>query len=59
LTGEREPDYASCIAISTEASIKKMVAPGILVIGSPFAVGVFFGPNPIVGLLLGLLVSGV
>lgn len=36
-----------------------MIPPGILVIGSPFVVGVLFGPTPIVGLLLGLLVSGV
>lgn len=38
-----EPDYAKCIAISTKASLTKMIAPGLLVIGSPLIVGFFFG----------------
>jgi Na+/H+-translocating membrane pyrophosphatase len=32
LEGTVEPDYQRCIEISTKASIKKMVAPGLLVI---------------------------
>ena len=56
---EIEPDYNKCIAISTNASIKKMIAPGILVIGSPFVVGVLFGPGAVSGLLAGAIVSGV
>jgi inorganic pyrophosphatase len=31
LTGEVKPDYDACVAISTKASIKEMVPPGILV----------------------------
>jgi H+-translocating diphosphatase len=31
LTGEVEPDYRACIRISTRASLKEMIAPGILV----------------------------
>jgi inorganic pyrophosphatase len=54
-----EPDYNKCIAISTNASIKKMIAPGLLVIGSPFVVGVLFGPGAVSGLLAGAIVSGV
>lgn len=54
-----EPDYARCIAISTNASLKKMVAPGILVIGSPLLVGYLFGTKAVGGLLAGSIVSGV
>lgn len=31
LTGEVEPDYRACIRISTRASLKEMIAPGVLV----------------------------
>jgi len=56
---EIDPDYDKCIQISTSASIRKMVAPGILVIGSPFFVGLFFGVEAVSGLLAGAIVSGV
>ena len=36
-----------------------MIAPGILVIGSPLVVGILFGPRGVSGLLAGLIVSGV
>ena len=56
---EYEPDYEGCIKISTEASLKKMVAPGVLVIGSPLMAGFIFGPNATAGVLAGAIVSGV
>ena len=56
---EIPPDYDSCIAISTKASLKKMMAPGILVIGSPLLMGLLFGPEGVAGLLAGVIVSGV
>lgn len=58
-SGHGEPDYQRCIAISTKASIRKMIAPGVLVIGSPLLVGILFGPNGVSGLLAGVIVSGV
>jgi len=58
--GEKyNPDYQRCIQISTDASLKKMVAPGVLVIGSPLAAGFLFGPTATAGLLAGAIVSGV
>ena len=36
-----------------------MIAPGILVIGSPLLLGSLFGPNAVGGLLAGCIVSGV
>ena len=58
-SGEKKPDYDSCIAISTKASIVKMIVPGILVIGSPLLAGYLFGPKSVGGLLVGCIVSGV
>jgi inorganic pyrophosphatase len=54
-----EPDYDGCIKISTEASLKKMVAPGALVIGAPIIAGFVFGPHATAGVLAGNIVSGV
>merc|ERR1719231_1907907 len=53
------PDYQKCIKISTEASLKEMLAPGALVILSPLLAGIFFGKNCCAGLLSGALVSSV
>jgi len=36
-----------------------MILPGILVIGSPLAVGVLFGKDAVSGLLAGIIVSGI
>ena len=57
--GKYEPNYEGCIKISTQASLKKMVAPGVLVIGSPLLAGFIFGPNATAGVLAGAIVSGV
>ncbi len=57
--GKIPPDYEKCIQISTQASIKRMVAPGILVLGSPLLFGFLFGPEGVSGLLAGIIVSGV
>jgi inorganic pyrophosphatase len=53
------PDYNKCIAISTKASLKKMLAPGMLVIFTPLVVGFLFGSTAVSGLLAGNIVSGV
>jgi len=52
-------DYSTCVAISTDASLKKMIAPGALVMLSPLIAGFFFGTSALAGLLAGALVSGV
>merc|ERR1719434_589673 len=53
------PDYERCIRISTEASLREMLAPGALVILSPLVAGLGFGKNATAGLLSGALVSSV
>jgi len=59
LTGETEPEYEKCVAISTKASLKEMIAPGALVIATPIITGYFFGVEALAGLLAGAQVSGV
>merc|ERR1712107_749141 len=54
-----QPDYSKCIKISTEASLKEMLAPGALVILSPLVAGLGFGKNACAGMLSGALVSAV
>merc|ERR1740138_84352 len=53
------PDYDTCIKISTNASLREMVAPGALVMLSPIVCGVFFGTKCVTGLLAGAIASGV
>ena len=57
--GEIEPDYQKCIQVSTRASIKEMIAPGLLVILTPMVLGIFGHPVLVAGLLPGALLSGV
>jgi Na+/H+-translocating membrane pyrophosphatase len=56
---EYRPDYDGCISISTEASLRMMIAPGVLVIASPLVAGFLWGPDATAGLLAGAIVSGV
>lgn len=53
------PDYDACIKISTEASLREMIAPGALVMLAPLLTGTFFGVYAVYGLLTGGLLSGV
>jgi len=53
------PDHEACIEISTNASLKKMVAPGALVIISPLLMGLLFGYQATNGILAGAIVSGI
>merc|ERR1712014_159877 len=57
--GKVEPDYQKCIKISTDASLREMLAPGALVILSPLVAGLGFGKNACAGMLSGALVSSV
>ena len=59
LAGNKEPDYQNCISISTTASLREMVVPGILAIVVPIIVGKILGPYALGGLLAGALVTGV
>ncbi|MFH6604591.1 sodium-translocating pyrophosphatase [Maribacter algicola] len=52
-------EYDKCVAISTTASIKEMVLPGLLAIAVPVAVGFIGGAEMLGGLLAGVTTAGV
>ncbi len=58
LKGEDTPDYARCVEISTKSAQREMVAPALLGIIVPVAVGLAFGVAGVLGLLVGALTAG-
>jgi len=58
MEGTGEPDYAECVAISTRAALREMIAPGILIMGTPLVAGFLFGVEAVAGILAGSLVAG-
>jgi K(+)-stimulated pyrophosphate-energized sodium pump len=59
MDGTGKPEYDKCVAISTDASIKKMMLPGAIAIVFPLIIGFIFGPEVLGGFLAGATVSGV
>jgi K(+)-stimulated pyrophosphate-energized sodium pump len=59
MEGKGKPEYDKCVAISTNASIKKMMLPGAITIISPLVIGFALGPEALGGFLAGATVSGV
>jgi K(+)-stimulated pyrophosphate-energized sodium pump len=59
MEGTGKPEYDKCVAISTEASLKKMMLPGAITIISPLLIGFLLGPEALGGFLAGATVSGV
>ena len=58
MDGSALPDYASCVDISTKAAQKEMIAPALMAIIAPIAVGLLAGIEANVGLLVGATVTG-
>ncbi|WP_291490237.1 sodium-translocating pyrophosphatase [Desulfurella sp.] len=58
LEGKAKPDYAACVDIVTKASIKKMVAPGLIPVFAPIIVYLFFGPVALGAMLIGAILTG-
>jgi K(+)-stimulated pyrophosphate-energized sodium pump len=52
-------EYDKCVAISTSASIRKMILPGIVAIATPALIGFLGGPEMLGGLLAGVTTTGV
>jgi len=59
MEGKAEPDSARCVAISTQAAIREMIAPGLLAVSAPVFTGWLLGVAGLAGLLGGSLVAGV
>lgn len=59
MEGKAKPEYDKCVAISTQASIREMVTPGLIALLTPVIIGFLFGPEVLGGTLAGITVSGV
>jgi K(+)-stimulated pyrophosphate-energized sodium pump len=64
LKGTSKPDYGRCVDIVTVGALKEMVAPGILAIGMPVAVGIIFrffgvGAEAVAALLMVGTIAGI
>lgn len=53
-----KPEYGKCVAICTTASLKQMIAPGIITIVSPVIVGFLLGKEALAGFLIGAIACG-
>jgi len=53
-----KPDPATCVSIATTAALKEMVAPGLVAVLTPVAVGFLLGKETLGGMLLGATLMG-
>ncbi len=58
LEGTDEPDYASCVLISTRAAQKEMMVPSMMAVIVPIVMGLLLGVAGVMGLLAGALSCG-
>lgn len=70
MEGKADPDYATCVGISTESAIRQMLLPSLIALGVPVMlailsvvgrgniIGNYVGPQTMVGVLLGSLITG-
>jgi K(+)-stimulated pyrophosphate-energized sodium pump len=59
MEGKAQPDSSRCIEISTKASLREMIMPGMVTIGAPVLVGFILDKEALGGLLAGSLLAGV
>lgn len=59
MQGTQKPDYAKAVDIVTRSAIREMIAPAIIPIAFPVAVGFVLGPEALGGLLVGVIVTGL
>lgn len=59
MEGKAKPDSARCVAISTTAALKEMIAPGLTAVLAPPVVGLILGKEALGGMLAGATLSGV
>ncbi len=59
MEGKADPDYGTCVDISTRAALRQMIVPGLLVVCSPVLVGVILGPQAAAGFLMVATIGGI
>lgn len=58
MDGTSQPDYKTCVGISTEGALREMILPGSLAVVVPLVVGIVLGKEALAGLLVGATASG-
>jgi K(+)-stimulated pyrophosphate-energized sodium pump len=58
MEGEARPEYAKCVDICTKDALNEMLAPGLITIAAPIAIGLVLGPLALGGFLMGAIASG-
>lgn len=58
MEGTAQPDYRTCVGISTEGALREMILPGALAVVVPIVVGFVLGKEALAGLLIGATSSG-
>ena len=59
LKGKAKPDYARCVDIATKGALKELIAPGVVALIMPLAVGLILGKAALGGFLAGSIVTGL
>ncbi len=57
--GKAKPDYGRCVDIATRGALKELVLPALVIILSPFLVGVSLGKEAVGGMLMGSITLGL
>jgi K(+)-stimulated pyrophosphate-energized sodium pump len=55
----QRPDYARVVDITTKAALKQMIAPGMVAVATPIAIGVLLGAEAVAGMLMVGTIAGV
>ena len=58
MEGKAEPDYGACVDMCTKSAQRLMIAPAMVAVAVPVAVGLLLGPQGVAGLLAGNTVTG-
>lgn len=59
LAGEKDPDYNELVALATKTALKRMLVPSVIALAVPFVCGAFFGPEFVIGVLLGATIVAI
>ncbi|MEA3241355.1 MAG: sodium-translocating pyrophosphatase [Pseudomonadota bacterium] len=59
MEGTGKPEYSKCVDISTAASLKEMIIPGLTAVITPLLVGFLLGAEALGGMLAGATLTGV